>query len=540
MSCQTLPDRRGAGATRDFISHGGQAMADEKVHEPETSLDLTTIDYPTGFYNYQSPVHLNFICAIYQTAGPKLDGGFTYCELGCGPGETTNVLAASDDRGEFYGLDLSQSHIDFAKSVAQKGGLGNVRFIHADIRDFDPADLPDFDFVTMHGLYSWVPPAVQEAVIKFLDAKLKPGGIVYVSYNAMPGWGSAGPIRRYFIDAVERLGGDILDKVPKVLDELASLREKGAAFFVQNPVAAQVLEQLRGVDVRYFVHEFLSSNWNPRYFADVSGEMKRAGLDYIGDASIFENLPELTVPPDCLGILREIQDQTGREMATDFFVNRMFRSDVYIRDISPGRSPNALDETLIGMTRAPMELRDVMNVRGEEKIDLRGPLLDRLTVLLEDTAMTVAELQQDEVLKGCPPSELFRGIVLLACAGNLHPFASRESRRSDSDLSKIRVVPACNRTLLDLDRENRLQALASPIVGTGIHVSALEALLLRGLELDDPVSFVWDKLQKRGSRMMRDRKEIESDEENIKAIRGALGEFRAKKLPKLTYLGIAE
>lgn len=49
-------------------------------------------------------------------------------------------------------------------------------------------DLPAFDCVMLHGVYSWVGPETRRAVVRFLDRFLKPGGVAYVSYNSLAGW----------------------------------------------------------------------------------------------------------------------------------------------------------------------------------------------------------------------------------------------------------------------------------------------------------------------------------------------------------------
>ena len=47
-------------------------------------------------------------------------------------------------------------------------------------------DVPDF--VGLHGVWSWISNANRAAVVEFLRRKLKPGGVLYISYNASPGW----------------------------------------------------------------------------------------------------------------------------------------------------------------------------------------------------------------------------------------------------------------------------------------------------------------------------------------------------------------
>jgi SAM-dependent methyltransferase len=48
--------------------------------------------------------------------------------------------------------------------------------------------LGTFDYVVCHGVYSWVPPAVQQKILAICAERLSPHGVAYVSYNTYPGW----------------------------------------------------------------------------------------------------------------------------------------------------------------------------------------------------------------------------------------------------------------------------------------------------------------------------------------------------------------
>ena len=72
--------------------------------------------------------------------------------------------------------------------------------------------MPASDFITLHGVYSWVPAEVREQIIEIVRRKLKPGGLVMVSYNTMPGWASHLPMREIMRVYTANLEGDSLAK----------------------------------------------------------------------------------------------------------------------------------------------------------------------------------------------------------------------------------------------------------------------------------------------------------------------------------------
>ena len=63
---------------------------------------LTDVEYTGDVCPQLAPAWLGYIAAINGYAAPPLSGGFTWCELGCGKGLTTLLLAATHPTGDFY------------------------------------------------------------------------------------------------------------------------------------------------------------------------------------------------------------------------------------------------------------------------------------------------------------------------------------------------------------------------------------------------------------------------------------------------------
>ncbi len=387
----------------------------DEAHSADFSLG--SIDYPAGFYHQLAPVHLNYICALNGVRGPNLSAPFNYCELGCGAGETTNVLAAANPAANFVGIDLNPDHIAFANDAARAGGLENARFVAADISTLDFETLPMFEFITMHGLYSWVPQGVQAAIHRFIEAKLRPGGVVYVSYNAMPGWGAVAPLRRFFINAVSRSEASTLDATRAALADLADLRE--APFFKENPTAAHVLSRLPHVDIRYVAHEYLTDNWQPLYFADMHDTMAAHGLQFAGDGEVVENLLEYSVDEAFLAPLRATADRVERESQRDLIQNRFFRRDIYIKGIEncAVESDAELERTLFGLNAAVEQIPKHLQLSEERRLAFEGPWFDRIRQLLAFRVLSGAEICADPAFSGLPTGDILNGLRMFSICG---------------------------------------------------------------------------------------------------------------------------
>src|SRR5262249_45085208 len=123
----------------------------------ESAQQTIDIPYPSGFYSYQTPVLLDYVAAINGVEPAASEGRpFTYLDLGCGDGFTIILLAAAYPKCRFIGVDLNPEHIRIGTALAAAGGLANVRLIEGGFEDWRGLDLPECDYVAMHGVYAWI------------------------------------------------------------------------------------------------------------------------------------------------------------------------------------------------------------------------------------------------------------------------------------------------------------------------------------------------------------------------------------------------
>src|ERR1700729_2623003 len=95
---------------------------------------LREVPYVRQFARELSPPLLRAAAALNGFTPPPADD-FDYCELGCGTGDTTNTLAAAHPNARFVGVDFNAEHVAFARGLAERGGLANVRFLERDFAE---------------------------------------------------------------------------------------------------------------------------------------------------------------------------------------------------------------------------------------------------------------------------------------------------------------------------------------------------------------------------------------------------------------------
>ena len=92
-------------------------------------------------------------------------------DLGCGPGNSTALLAAAFPKAILTGIDSSHAMIAKAKKTLPK-----AKFIVGDVAQWQPH--PDADLVFSNALFQWLPDHTRH-LVRILDA-LKPGAILAV------------------------------------------------------------------------------------------------------------------------------------------------------------------------------------------------------------------------------------------------------------------------------------------------------------------------------------------------------------------------
>jgi SAM-dependent methyltransferase len=350
---------------------------------------LTDVQYTGNFYQFLTPAWLCYVAAINGYSPPALDGRFTYCELGCGKGITSLLLAAMHPNGIFHACDFNTEHIEYARLLQADAGIRNLEFHPKSFAGMLEGDLPEFDFVVLHGVYSWVPEPVREEIREFARRKLKPGGFMMASYNAMPGWAHLQPIRRMMQAHAEGLEGDSLHKARETYAYVDALAKNGAGYFKVVPAAARHVEEIAKKDIRYVAHEYLTPHGDPFYFADVESAMARAGLRYAGNMTPANNYPELMIPAAFRERMPAVPSRSALEMHRDFIANTSFRADLYTMQAAadmPGELPL---ERLAPIEFCISNLPERLPLRGEGagiKYDLSRyePAIRKIHTLLAD------------------------------------------------------------------------------------------------------------------------------------------------------------
>ena len=442
---------------------------------------VTDTSYADKFFRELSPAWLNYVAAVNAGSPRILDRPFTYLELGCGFGNSTVVNAAAFPRGEFHACDFNPAHVEGGVRHASTLSVPNVQFHESSFDRVLSLDLPAFDFIVLHGVYSWVGAEARQAIRRVVGTALKPGGLVYVSYNCLPGWSAEAPLRRLLLELSATAEGGTPERTETALQVLKQLSGSKLRYFTANPSAITAVDSYVRGPSNYLAHEFLNQTWEPFYSVDIADEMAEAETRYLGSATLVDNHPTLIVDALAAEAVAKLSTPRQRQLAIDFATNQRFRRDVFVRSQKsrgPVEATRKLHAVAIGSLGNPDEISARAKVpRGE--IRFQDEFIRELRSLMRSGSMTIGEVATTLGGKGRDTAEIVRNLTFLVAAGSLMPFA--KAVRTDTTAKTRKLAnTTVERVLADVIERREHRAIPSEILGNGVEIYPIEAVALSG------------------------------------------------------------
>lgn len=320
---------------------------------------VADIAYIEGFYVQQSPARLALSCLFGNVAAdlPEPDDSASYLELGCGVGIGALLTAASNPGWRVTAIDYNPAHIAIGTRLARAARIDNIRFLEADLAQLatsSQADaIPEADFVTMHGLWSWVSKEVRAGIVRLLAAKTRPGCMVHLSYNALPAWQGALGMQRLIYEAGIRSGGRSDQQAQAGLALARDLKAVDARYLTESSLTRDLLDTTVAMSTEYLSHEYMSAHWEPVFHADVVAALSEAKLDWVSSCNPLENFPELMLTAEQRAVMDRYKDPLMRELIKDTCLPRQLRHDVFVRGARRMRNEER-DAALCRLTVVPI------------------------------------------------------------------------------------------------------------------------------------------------------------------------------------------
>jgi SAM-dependent methyltransferase len=412
---------------------------------------VTDVPYARRFVRELSPAWLDFTALICGFQPPARDGALAWCELGCGHGVTPAFLAAAHPKGRYIGIDIMPQHIAFADTLCRDAGITNAQFHVIDFAAAAKLDLPRFDMIVAHGVYTWVDAAAQEDLIRFVERHLKPGGLLYLSYDCLPGWAGDMPLQHLLQTLTARGSGDSIARLDGADRIVTALQGLGADVLRLGAMGREWEELRRRLPPSYFVHQFLPPAWKPIYVTELRRAIAGIGLAPVGSATIRENVDAFTLERPARELIAAASDPDLRELLRDYLLMKRFRRDLFGRDVAKLDEATAR-ERICGtrfMLAQPQDTSVPFNHATAQAI---------LALLDKGPAAPIVLSQQ-----GHPLDALVSQIIALASGGRIWPVAA------DADGDGIERINAMLR-----DRAGTADEIAFVMLPSGMAIEREE------------------------------------------------------------------
>ncbi|HLI65210.1 MAG TPA: class I SAM-dependent methyltransferase [Caulobacteraceae bacterium] len=502
-----------------------------------TSGYVSEIDYTHGYYRELTPGLIDF-ALLASGHQPPRRAGMRYLELGYGQGMSVNIHAAASP-GEYWGTDFNPVQAANAQTLARVSGA-DARLFDDSFADFAARDdVPQFDYIVLHGIWSWVSDENRQVLVDIMRDRLKVGGVVYFSFNTLPGWAAAMPLRQLMSTHMEAAGTHAQGMVSRIDAAIAfgnRLADVGAAYFRANPTAKARLDSIAGQNRNYLAHEYFNRDWTPMYFAEAHQWLTGAKLSFAAPATPLDQLLAYNFTPEQRDLLSGISYDVLRETVRDYLSNQQFRKDLYSRGARLLTNLERLDllhdlsvVLTLDAANIPFEVEAGLGKVGMRQ-DIFGPVIEALS---EDNyrPKRIGDLAELPKLAALPPGALVESIAVLIGAKRADVAQSPE---------EIELVqPRCERLNAHLIERARVSGdvtwLASPVTGGGFETGRFEQMFLaaRGRGIKKPEDWArdaWAILAKQSQSLIKDGQVLQTEAENLAELTAQATQFANQRL----------
>ena len=504
---------------------------------------FTEDTYTYGYFRDISPFFQQYCLLLNGYDVPVKDKKACHCELGFGQGVSVNIHAAAVP-GRWVGTDFNPAHAVHANLLCEAAQT-EAQFWDCSFAEMlGRKDMPLFDSISLHGIWSWISRENQAYIVEFIRRYLKPGGVVYNSYNCFPGWAASHPLRELLIlqDKYNRADSGSSDRVADAVKFADCVLKANPAYAERNDNLVKRIEGLQKHDAHYIAHEYLNRDWIVMYFTEEAEMMQEAKLNFACTTEILDSLDDaddLNFAIETRQFLLSIKHPLVREEIRDYYINRQFRKDLYVKG---ARKLNPREQV-----RRILGTKYVLQKTGPDALKCTG-YNKSLAIKEELTKPIIEHLAADnrspkdftDFLKKHP--EVSERILLIF----IKAMVRAETIAPCQPEETVAIAkPCCDRLNRYICKtaliEEKVNYLASPLTGCGVAVNRIQLMFLHllwnGFDKKKIPEEVQRILASQGQALLKDGKPLNTTD-GLKDLRQTYKKFESELRPLLQVLRI--
>jgi methyltransferase-like protein/SAM-dependent methyltransferase len=294
-----------------------------------TARSYDALPYTSDPFPFTHPSWLGALARLFALdAAPP--GEARILELGCASGGNIIPIAARFSGATVVGIDVSGAQVAAGRARIAALGLTNIELRCEDFAQIAGRTDAPFDYIVCHGVYSWVPAPVRDAILALCRNHLSPRGVALVSYNVLPGWRLLQALRDSFLLHASP-DADPRRRVAEVRALLGTLAQAVPEPGPYRELMSREGERLAKSSDDYIAHEFLDDVNEPCAFRDFVAAARRHGLAFLAEAELPTMIAS-NYPPQTAEAVRKVGGASlvDTEQAIDMATGRTFRRSLLV------------------------------------------------------------------------------------------------------------------------------------------------------------------------------------------------------------------
>lgn len=503
---------------------------------------VSDVNYTYGYFSELNP---NSVQIPFLMAGLKPPSVQTACELGFGQGMSLNIHATASNI-QWFGTDFNPDHVSFARDLAKIGGH-DAKILDESFREFcNRDDIPEFDFIGLHGVWTWISVENQHLLSDLIRRKLKIGGVVYISYNTLPGWATMSVLQHMLSQYDQVMGSrneSMAGRVNNAFEFTQDLIKLCSPLIAQSPLLPDRIMNNSKKDSAYLAHEYLNQDWQALYFSQVAKALAPAKLSYACSINFLEDFKDCNLTAEQQQFLNNLNDPIFIQSTKDYMQNKFFRRDLWVkgaRKLSPAQLSQYWHKLrFLMIVNAPDIKLEVSGVLGA--ITLRADIYEPIIKVLSDYQIHDLAWIERQLSDDFDQRLLFEAMAVLQAKGAI--VLAQEDEMIAAAKPRCRALNTYIMQQSVVGEE--FGVLASPLTGGGFHIAKIPMMFLYAYDqgaktLNEWVAATWQSLKAQGQCLIKAGTKLQGNKDNLEELKRLAQEFQLEVLQIAKRLQIVE
>lgn len=300
-------------------------MTETQKSNQKLAQTYDEFNYTSNVFLSSQPSHLHALAKM-KGLNPTPVETAKVLEIGCSFGGNILPFAIRFPKSEVVGIDLSEKQIEVGQQIINLVGINNISLLAGDISQIKFEQ--KFDYIICHGVFSWVPEFVRQAILACVQNYLSPNGVAYISYNTYPGWKGKDIVKDLMLFGSNRElpVSTRIDQAIELLKFTDNVLDNSSI----HQYMKEMFSELKSHSKYYLAHEQFEEYNHPMYFKEFVENLNKYDLAYVTDSSKPAILPQFIFKGEQY---KQVCDYFNNQLETieqyiDFIQNRTFRMSV--------------------------------------------------------------------------------------------------------------------------------------------------------------------------------------------------------------------